>query len=85
MAEFPSIAGSRKVFELAIDLGQTSYGTGVPVMTFNLTPETQIGCRLVHRVLVDLPVLHDQVDVFFTSIKILISLLRSPLTRMISA
>ncbi len=31
---FPALAGSRQVFDLAIDLVQTSCGTGVPVMTF---------------------------------------------------
>ena len=34
IAEFPDIAGSRQVFELAVDLVQTSCGTGVPVMAF---------------------------------------------------
>ncbi len=32
--DFPSIAGSRQIFELDIDLVQTSCGTGVPVMEF---------------------------------------------------
>ena len=32
--EFPKLAGSRQVFDLAIDLVQTSCGTGVPVMNF---------------------------------------------------
>ena len=31
-AEFPAMAGSRQIFDLAIDLVQTSCGTGVPVM-----------------------------------------------------
>ncbi|MEM9044274.1 MAG: pyridoxamine 5'-phosphate oxidase family protein [Pseudomonadota bacterium] len=31
---FPEMAGSRTLFELAIDLVQTSCGTGVPVMRF---------------------------------------------------
>ncbi|PCJ94369.1 MAG: pyridoxamine 5'-phosphate oxidase [Hyphomicrobiales bacterium] len=34
LKEFPQIAGSRQVFELSIDLVQTSCGTGVPVMQF---------------------------------------------------
>lgn len=33
-AGFPEIAGSRQVFDLAIDLVQTSCGTGVPIMAF---------------------------------------------------
>lgn len=33
-ARFPEMAGSRQIFELAIDLVQTSCGTGVPVMNF---------------------------------------------------
>lgn len=33
-ARFPEIAGSRQIFELTIDLVQTSCGTGVPVMRF---------------------------------------------------
>ncbi|MEM6986536.1 MAG: pyridoxamine 5'-phosphate oxidase family protein [Pseudomonadota bacterium] len=32
LADFPDIAGSRQVFELSIDLVQTSCGTGVPHM-----------------------------------------------------
>ena len=32
---FPSMAGSRQVFELDIDLVQTSCGTGVPLMQFS--------------------------------------------------
>jgi hypothetical protein len=31
-ADFPRIAGSRQIFDLTIDLVQTSCGTGVPVM-----------------------------------------------------
>ncbi len=31
---FPDIAGSRQIFDLAVDLVQTSCGTGVPVMEF---------------------------------------------------
>jgi Pyridoxamine 5'-phosphate oxidase len=31
---FPKMAGSRQIFELEIDLVQTSCGTGVPVMQF---------------------------------------------------
>ncbi len=34
IAEFPEIAGSRQIFDLAIDSVQTSCGTGVPVMRF---------------------------------------------------
>lgn len=34
IAGFPQIAGSRQVFDLTIDLVQTSCGTGVPVMEF---------------------------------------------------
>lgn len=33
-AHFPDIAGSRQIFDLEIDLVQTSCGTGVPVMRF---------------------------------------------------
>ena len=33
-AGFPEIAGSRQIFDLAIDLVQTSCGTGVPIMEF---------------------------------------------------
>jgi Pyridoxamine 5'-phosphate oxidase len=33
-AQFPEIAGSRQIFDLAIDLVQTSCGTGVPEMAF---------------------------------------------------
>lgn len=33
-ANFPKIAGSRQVFDLSIDLVQTSCGTGVPIMEF---------------------------------------------------
>lgn len=32
--DFPEIAGSRQVFDLSIDLVQTSCGTGVPIMPF---------------------------------------------------
>ena len=31
---FPDIAGSRQIFDLTIDLVQTSCGTGVPIMEF---------------------------------------------------
>ena len=31
---FPKLAGSRQIFDLEIDLVQTSCGSGVPVMTF---------------------------------------------------
>jgi hypothetical protein len=34
LAQFPAMAGSRQIFELDIDLVQTSCGTGVPVMKF---------------------------------------------------
>lgn len=34
-AGFPAMAGARQVFDLAIDLVQTSCGTGVPVMSFS--------------------------------------------------
>ena len=34
IGQFPQIAGSRQVFDLAIDLVQTSCGTGVPLMDF---------------------------------------------------
>jgi hypothetical protein len=34
VADFPRIAGSRQIFDLAIDLVQTSCGTGVPIMEF---------------------------------------------------
>lgn len=33
-ADFPAIAGSRQIFDMRIDLVQTSCGTGVPVMPF---------------------------------------------------
>ena len=33
-ARFPKMAGSRQIFELEIDLVQTSCGTGVPLMQF---------------------------------------------------
>ena len=33
-ADFPALAGSRQIFDLTIDLVQTSCGTGVPVMDF---------------------------------------------------
>ena len=33
-SEFPAIAGSRQIFDLNVDLVQTSCGTGVPVMQF---------------------------------------------------
>ena len=31
---FPDIAGSRQIFDLTLDLVQTSCGTGVPIMEF---------------------------------------------------
>ena len=34
LGRFPGMAGSRQIFDLGIDLVQTSCGTGVPVMRF---------------------------------------------------
>jgi Pyridoxamine 5'-phosphate oxidase len=34
VAQFPKMAGARQIFELEIDLVQTSCGTGVPIMDF---------------------------------------------------
>lgn len=34
LAQFPTMAGSRQIFELEIDLVQSSCGTGVPFMEF---------------------------------------------------
>lgn len=34
LAHFPGMAGSRQIFELDIELVQTSCGTGVPLMSF---------------------------------------------------
>jgi hypothetical protein len=34
VARFPKLAGSRQIFDVAIDLVQTSCGTGVPLMQF---------------------------------------------------
>ncbi|MEO0820047.1 MAG: pyridoxamine 5'-phosphate oxidase family protein [Pseudomonadota bacterium] len=34
-ADFPPMAGTRQIFDLAIDLVQTSCGTGVPEMAFS--------------------------------------------------
>lgn len=34
IAQFPPMAGSRQIFDMTIDLVQTSCGTGVPLMTF---------------------------------------------------
>ncbi len=34
IAAFPAIAGSRRIFDLTLDLVQTSCGTGVPVLEF---------------------------------------------------
>ena len=34
VAQFPPLAGSRQVFDLAVDLIQTSCGSGVPVMDY---------------------------------------------------
>jgi len=43
LAQFPQIAGSRQIFDLTIDLVQTSCGTGVPVMAFrNSRAETEL-------------------------------------------
>ena len=35
IAQFPQMAGSRQIFDMQIDLVQTSCGTGVPVMPFS--------------------------------------------------
>lgn len=35
IAQFPEMAGSRQIFDMTIDLVQTSCGTGVPVMMFD--------------------------------------------------
>jgi hypothetical protein len=35
MPSFPKIAGSRQIFDLSVDLVQTSCGTGVPIMEFH--------------------------------------------------
>ena len=34
VVQFPAMAGSRQIFEMEIDLVQTSCGTGVPIMEF---------------------------------------------------
>jgi len=34
LAEFPELAGSRQIFDLSVDMVQTSCGTGVPIMSF---------------------------------------------------
>lgn len=34
ISDFPNIAGSRQIFDLAIDLVQSSCGTGVPIMEY---------------------------------------------------
>jgi len=34
LVQFPEIAGSRQIFDMSIDLAQTSCGTGVPTMDF---------------------------------------------------
>ncbi len=34
LTDFPEIAGSRQIFDLSIDLVQTSCGTGVPIMSY---------------------------------------------------
>lgn len=34
LGDFPALAGSRQIFDMTIDLVQTSCGTGVPVMNF---------------------------------------------------
>jgi hypothetical protein len=33
-SDFPPLAGSRQIFDLSVDLVQTSCGTGVPIMNF---------------------------------------------------
>lgn len=35
ISEFPALAGSRQIFDVAIDSVQTSCGTGVPAMSFD--------------------------------------------------
>ncbi len=43
IADFPQIAGSRQIFDLCIDLVQTSCGTGVPLMDFKASrAETEL-------------------------------------------
>ena len=43
IARFPEIAGSRQVFDLTVDLVQTSCGTGVPVMEYrNSRADTEL-------------------------------------------
>lgn len=34
VAQFPTMAGSRQIFDMTIDMVQTSCGTGVPIMPF---------------------------------------------------
>ena len=34
VADFPTLAGSRQIFDLTLDLVQTSCGSGVPIMRF---------------------------------------------------
>ncbi len=34
LAQFPAMAGSRQIFDMTIDMVQTSCGTGVPLMNF---------------------------------------------------
>lgn len=34
VADFPTLAGSRQIFDLSLDLVQTSCGSGVPIMQF---------------------------------------------------
>jgi len=34
ISDFPAMAGTRQIFDVAIDLVQTSCGTGVPLMTY---------------------------------------------------
>ena len=36
VAQFPDLAGSRQIFDMTIDSVQTSCGTGVPVMQFEM-------------------------------------------------
>ncbi len=43
MGDFPTIAGSRQIFDLSIDLVQTSCGTGVPLIGFKASrAETEL-------------------------------------------
>lgn len=43
IGDFPDLAGSRQIFDMSVDLVQTSCGTGVPVMNFaNERGETEL-------------------------------------------